>query len=1405
MPDRFSISGSSFGTRSFNDPTTWYGGIVPTASDNVFIRGVRTTLASQVFNVLAPGPGAPGFANIINDGLMFWPGTQSFVRVNDTTDFPISGSFFTYTDRDVEVKIDYEGISSSFYFVNCKVDKAYSSPWGSGSDWMTNPPLPSQVGGVIPPGAFIQFRPGLIVISGSATASVYQTTIQNGGKLELRDSSSYFIGNYISMSDGFLTVKDFTTVNWNYNYVGTASTFVANNPNLLSASYLSFGNTPFCQVSFEGRELRTNTTLSLSASVGDSYLSVVSASRFETGDWIFVGEEDLLSIRTDDGSKDSFRGKVSSEDECFYVALKDTGSTPNRLYVQRMNGLQGKVFATSSATEIIVDEERYNVGDKVIINGQVRTIIEVTSSYDYQLRDYNFQSGSNLDDWDYNPERSPLHSGWALAPGFGLTNQQNMNAGTYKQAVVKDIFRDNVKIEAWISNFMQITASTTDSGSRSGNTLGVLIHADPLGDFSETGPALDNVSNATNVRTYLGVTPSTRRFYLANRGNYESNFMLLPNLGITNTEGLLKYTAECTQGFIRGYINDVLVQETFAYTGVFAGRVGLFTTNPKFVCTRFIVYAKCQKIKLDSPVTGVKANDIVYETGVEIPHSPGNKVIKLYSKVVDPLNHVNLAFGYRGFSEYQGDNAFPYVFAVGNDGRTKQSLPLTFIGTGNASSPVGSQVLLLNNTYVDNRGTVQCGSPRGSVTVDFSVPTTFNNVAFTERYFPGILGGNFTSSLNNGNTISGSNDSLTWFPLTASIDPRLRSNYFTLRDFQLPAPVTYRYVRLEAQGLTGTYNYWAGLGVFDLGTNSFTSFAVRNLLTASLQLNNTSDLNVGDRVMVLYKNQLGNWSTRYNQSFAAFVSGSSSLLDNSNDYFTITAKSASVITLDRFIPYIIDKDTYVYKVNKTVNFTGSFSSGSTRTGRLWGALDTQFQSKISFKNVGMQFFDDGFPFQNTTSRGAWSFLYNNFYNPLVIQGCSFYNNLSAGNGWYSNLISSYKTHVFARHNFVFGTNLQGIQKNGAYSGAYIYTTMPYVYTANTVYGLDTSPIQSAYTTFNSSYNIYFSSNDFNYGISFFQTFQRTHGQYYKINRNLYNNSTFVSYNENLSTNQPFYSSTDNFFFVEIKNNKINALNLYGGGLSANLQTRPIINSLLPDKQSLDFYRIGNVTGLQNQFLSGPSQVGVGVPTNLHRNYNRYNYNLWTHTYGMVVKFNNDSWYRHYMYTSRNYKTGIYVAHIHVAENVSSSFEVGFDYYNDNSQIAFSEASFTGSFASALPVPQAPQFAGALCVFVLKDGKEIANRVLPKTGTPQSYYERFVFDGKGVYHVCLGTSNNVGFVALKNINSKFNAPPSNLIMVKSNPFTMKYFENNADKVKSVITTNIYPKTNNKFRLSSKKLF
>jgi hypothetical protein len=44
----FTISGSYFGTASWSDPTLWDGGILPTSSDDVFIRGVRTTINQNI-------------------------------------------------------------------------------------------------------------------------------------------------------------------------------------------------------------------------------------------------------------------------------------------------------------------------------------------------------------------------------------------------------------------------------------------------------------------------------------------------------------------------------------------------------------------------------------------------------------------------------------------------------------------------------------------------------------------------------------------------------------------------------------------------------------------------------------------------------------------------------------------------------------------------------------------------------------------------------------------------------------------------------------------------------------------------------------------------------------------------------------------------------------------------------------------------------------------------------------------------------------------------------------------------------------------------------------------------------------------------------------------------------------
>jgi hypothetical protein len=119
MPDRFTISSSFFGTASWNNPSIWYEGIVPTSSDDVWIRGIRTTVSANT---------------------PFWPGTASEFFVASNIGFPSGGAqLYTYTDRNQEVRLNYQGISGSNRLLGVSVDQAYSAPWGQQPSYPNQP------------------------------------------------------------------------------------------------------------------------------------------------------------------------------------------------------------------------------------------------------------------------------------------------------------------------------------------------------------------------------------------------------------------------------------------------------------------------------------------------------------------------------------------------------------------------------------------------------------------------------------------------------------------------------------------------------------------------------------------------------------------------------------------------------------------------------------------------------------------------------------------------------------------------------------------------------------------------------------------------------------------------------------------------------------------------------------------------------------------------------------------------------------------------------------------------------------------------------------------------------------------------------------------------------------------
>jgi hypothetical protein len=117
------------GSKQWTDTSAWSGGIVPGASDIAYVRGIRTQ---------------------INMGSFYaWAGTKT-ITVDSTSGFPASGTFYTSTERNQKVKIDYTGISGNS-FTGCTIDTSYY-PWQD-----INTPTYNNLGGRILDNNYVHF------------------------------------------------------------------------------------------------------------------------------------------------------------------------------------------------------------------------------------------------------------------------------------------------------------------------------------------------------------------------------------------------------------------------------------------------------------------------------------------------------------------------------------------------------------------------------------------------------------------------------------------------------------------------------------------------------------------------------------------------------------------------------------------------------------------------------------------------------------------------------------------------------------------------------------------------------------------------------------------------------------------------------------------------------------------------------------------------------------------------------------------------------------------------------------------------------------------------------------------------------------------------------------------------
>jgi hypothetical protein len=1510
MPTIFAKSGSYGVTMSWNDPNTWIGGIAPTASDIAVIRG----LGRFHFFETSSQNLTPDRTNFAENQLNYWEGNKKTLLMSTfSTTFnptasgiPQSGSIYTWTSNNHEVKIDYAASSSTFLrtfqnvgvgvwcfeLYSCSIDTNYFK-WSKDifpntSSYLNNR-TSSEGGSIFSPGNFAHFKDVYVALTGSETASIFRTFVDVGGTLEIKDSASLALRNVLYLNDGYMYVKDHSSILWNNHYLSSSAN-PSNNDDVGAA--INIFNSNMQTLIIEGNEVRSNTRLSSIANKEDTYLNVNDASQFRKGDPIFVGTESIEYSREDNGFYSngfSFSTKINAEDEVFYVASVDTGS--NRLYVQRFNGLEGVILASSSATEYFIDEQRFKIGDKIVVNNQPRTIVNIDYDQDLELRDYNFQSGSTLADWETDVTRSNFFNNWDIYPGVGLVKDINRNDrraisssnlsgfryNAFNHTYVKDLILDEVKVEAWISNH-QINNDFTSSYNYFG-WHGIALHADPSLDWSEgyqndmwgrniygvgdsipqdvTGSpenwTTQNIqfNKVKNDRTRFGIIPRQNRYFFNIRQQYgtnkhsmstasiELNPTLLANQRIREGDhqniqigdvynipqlvnpsgsdgmvsfplnGLKKLTAEYSRGMFKGYINDVLVFEDIAKIQAQRGRVGVFAeSTDSFTCTRFKVYRKCAKVTLDSSITA-NIGDSFLETGVEFLHNANDQVIKLASIITDVKGHKNLAFYLNGSPEYDGDGNYPYVYGINNPG-------IRAFNVGYSRGDFTTLNYLLNNsnegvfnTQGSSTTTVGTTTPNRSFTIDLGKPVDLNTVGFVEDFVTpfqdyvfkqisvhgiGGIGTHFSRSIV---SISGSLDSQTWFELTSSnTDSRYRMGYHELRGYSFPLTQS-RYIRIDF----GSGSVLRNGAPLTTHRTVIRSIYARNIQDYGITVNNASDLNVGDRIMIMGKNAyepiMSSWEFYGLLGFFSSSIPTPTFLNYQNesgsfrDYFTIISKSGDDIYLDREHNYgYLEKGDWVFKVNRTVNVSGSYSKSEWKTGQIYFRGSTSTQSpqgegslaKVVFKNVGFQHQSNAYPHQPDVDKGIFVVgrSTSRGFN-IKWEGCSFYNAFPVVAG---NTSTSYNLNqLFSavngsgyvlRHNTITGlkgasTNSQGYIEGTSHGNGNLFSGgvgdtdggshTPSIVTGNILFGginvIVNYPNSSRSFICNTSYNIISSWYSFLradvFGLNPAQK-NTSALTYFRVNRNLF---LYLQQHPIGSFN---YTGPYNKNMVwDVKNNMVCKV---GSLLSWGEIDTPAVTTML------------SKTGTHNQktYYSSSGYIqyvgndarNQGFSLGYIKDHNRWGYDITQHYRGWLIKEYNSEWSKFYNFRtafSMSWHNTIYQAEFWVGEE-TASFTLGFDYYhsyNQVSQFDFSQSMFSGS--------------GAIGVYANRNGISLIPdtpvKWLKKSTIPQRHEETFQLIGPASFKIGLSQTTLSGYVAFKNLTSTFSGSEGLSYMVKNN--------------------------------------
>ena len=881
----------------WDDPNAWQGGVVPGPTDTAYIQHEFTQINS-------------------GSGIHHWTGNVDSIRVDSTAAFPDSGSFYTWIDPAAhKVKIDYQSKDST-YFYTCSIDQSYQN-WEAGDTG-------SDIG-IIRNDTPVFTKSTTIYISGSADIHAQEIVVEDQAEFIVKDQATLRLDcstrdARILVRDGVVKLLDETT------YIITGSTERSSTGLIYHQSY------NYAQVLISGSsDLRTRTTVSGNSTAGTHTVPVSSTTDFEIGDVISIYDENDTEIHatlngnnTYDPYDYEYTGSIfpyvsrrasRKQNETVEVLSKDA----NNLYVKRYFGKEGEVVETSTdftrdkfqrihgkskskftgtktAVSVRSLENDFKVGDKLAIGNKIYTVLEASHKL-IPYKHIDFSQGATLDDF-YVDEFVGSGSGETyrvtsnLSTGSYLSQDESVvgSASYYKSLYLKGMKLRDVKVTLSGSNVDQ-------DGNYNGNKMvGISINEDPYSrDRALAFYARYSYSRASHNGVY-GYT-----VYAGRNGNSEyydtRNFT---NISTTpaNTHSFT-VAIDALREDSKFYYNDHLITEMIGER--YHGTVAIHLRRAGAQIHSLKIEEYVQELVLDT-TDSISIGTKLHEAGTLTAHSTGQDIVKLASKVVDLRGYTDIA------AAYTWGDANPTTVPVfwSNQGDK------TEYRTSNSSDARGRMDMLFKHTpYHHYFRTISSGNRYFDI--NFEAEVTFDAIGLASYYA-------YTGAYPKGIGFEISNDGTNWTEIRAQADDtRLGVSWNSNRIYTFNE-VTAKFLRVRVNGNSNTSNnYISRLAIYHFNGRGST-----------VELNNTSDINVGDEIMFIspYNRNATNYDyPRTNNWRTALRAGTYTEDDipgGPTMMYTVTAKSGNVITLDKTVESdYLTPDMHVYKMNRSLTVKGT--------------------------------------------------------------------------------------------------------------------------------------------------------------------------------------------------------------------------------------------------------------------------------------------------------------------------------------------------------------------------------------------------------------------------------------------------------------------------------------------------